>query len=176
MKISTAAAAALLLACTAVSAVAQGLPAPNSEISTYVTAGYTYVDGGAFAEFGVATARFGVKSGYVGAEVETGFGVAGSNNSGIKTSLRYTVSGYVVGTLPITERAQLLARAGYGTTRVKASAGGFSISDNVESFNFGGGAIVSFTEQDHLRAEYTRYDTEGAGGADSFSIAYVRKF
>ncbi len=134
-------------------------------------------------------ANFGAIHGRVGyqfhpnfaVEGEAGFGVnddsvtvAGVN---VKTELKHSVAVYGVGILPVSDKVDLLARVGYGTTKLEASAAGFSADDSQESINYGVGAQYSFDGQNGIRADYTRYDFRDDGGeADVWAVSYVRKF
>jgi len=71
----------------------------------------------------------------------------------------------------VSENFDLLARAGWGNTDVEV--GGVDVDD--DSFNYGLGAQWSFTENDAIRGDWTRFDSDSAE-ADVWSINYVRKF
>lgn len=180
MKFVIAAAAAAAVAALGTSAFAEE-KAPNKGVSGYVNLGYTHVDpgvGGLHALGG----RLGIRVGkYFGAEGEGGFGV-GSDSvtlSGVKVNYKVQsqVAGYGVVYLPISENADIFGRVGYGHATFKAFAGSVSNSDGENSVNYGGGAQWFFTSHDGVRAEYTRYSfRNGGGSANTFSVAYVRRF
>ncbi len=95
----------------------------------------------------------------------------------VKTNLEYTVAAYGVGFLPINEKFDLLARVGYGTTKLEAKAAGVKVSDRDESWNYGVGAQYSFDGLNGVRGDYTRHDFgNGGNDADVWSVSYVRKF
>ena len=73
--------------------------------------------------------------------------------------------------------ARILARGGYGTTKIGASALGVSAAGSDESWNYGVGGQYLFDGQNGVRVDYTRHDF-GSGNEDAnvWSVAYVRKF
>jgi len=114
------------------------------------------------------------------------FGTAGTVNTKIKLQNEEAI--YGVGFLPISPNFDLLARVGYGDTRIKATAtatGGVgtlpasaSQSAHGGSWNFGAGAQYFFDGKNGLRGDYTRQEFTGSnsGHADVWSIAYSRRF
>ena len=172
-----AAAAASAVALTALPASAQSL----SEPGFYGNLGYTFVDGDG-ANLGALTGRLGARvHQYFGAEAELGVGVDGDTttigNVNVKTKLKHSVAGYAVGFLPVQPNADLFIRGGYGSTRLRASAPGVSVSDSEESWNYGAGGQYFFDANNGVRAEYTRHDfNHTAGSADAWAVSYVRKF
>ena len=68
---------------------------------------------------------------------------------------------------------------GASLQRATATSGSVSVTDGVDSLNYGAGAQYFFNHGPNgVRADYTRYDFRGAGNGsgDVFSISYVRKF
>ena len=176
---------ASLLAVTAATFAALGaLPASAETQPTgvYGNVGYSFVDAGSGFQFGALTGRIGGRiHQYFGVEGEGAIGVDGDHviQSGVnvKTKLSHSLNGYVVGFLPLGEKFDILARGGYGTTKIKASAAGVSASGSDESWNYGVGAQYLFDGKNGLRADYTRFDFgSGTEDANVWSIAYVRKF
>ena len=179
MKLSlfVAAAAVSAAALTASAASAQTLSAP----AFYGNIGYAAVDTdpatlGAIALRGSARLHpnFGI-------EGEAAFGVKDDNFTvaGVraKAELKHEFAAYGVGYLPINEKFDLLARVGYGTTKIGVKAAGVSASDSDESWNYGVGAQYAFDGANGVRVDYTRHDFgKGGDDADVWSIAYVRKF
>lgn len=161
----------IVIATVAAAAALASAPAfaQTAPISYYGTLGYAHVDDA--LNFGVVTARAGARFGqYLGAEVEGGLGVDG--DSGVE--IDHTLSAYAVGFLPVTPQFDLVARVGYGTTRVDAGALGKA---SEESWNYGVGGQYFFDAANGLRAEYTRFDfNDGGGKSDVWSVSYVRKF
>jgi hypothetical protein len=169
-----AAVAAASLAAMAVPASAQTAP----QTSFYGNLGYSYVDGGEGAQFNAVDARLGVRYGqYLGAEAEGVIGVDHDNFAGVESKLKRSFAGYAVGFLPITPQFDLLARVGYGSSRIGFKENGGSTSLTAEGVAFGGGGQYSFDANNALRAEYTRYDlNHNLSTADVWSVNYVRKF
>lgn len=179
MKLSTlvaaGAAVASVAALTAMPAAAQTVP------SFYGNLGYSVVDGD--------DATLGALGGRVGARLHNNFGVEGELAFGVdgdstrvgavdvKTDLKHSLAAYGVGFLPVNEQFELLARVGYGTTKIRAKAAGVSVSDSDESWNYGVGAQYSFDGLNGVRGDYTRHDFgNGGSDADVWSVSYVRKF
>lgn len=150
-------------------------------------------------DIGAITGRFGARfTPYLGAEAEVSFGVRDSEDSqrfsvggttvtaDVAVKLKNEVAAYGVGFLPVAPNADVFARIGYGRssleTEVSASGGGSTFRESDEGENnflaYGGGAQYFFDGLNGVRAEYTYFDIteEDAGGFDSFSISYVRKF
>jgi outer membrane immunogenic protein len=176
------------IAITAVSAAALFAAAPAladspdyNGTSYYGTLGYTDLDG-RDANLGAITGRVGARFGrFFGVEGELSGGVTKDHVDVAGTSVGARIedqyAGYAVGYLPITPRADLFARIGYGDTRFKASAPGISANGAVDSVNYGVGGQYMLDSHNGLRADYTRYDYQRSGGdADVWSVAYVRKF
>ena len=180
MKLSMLAAGAAVVsaaALTALPAAAQTVSAP----AFYGNLGYSAVDSDD-ATLGVIGGRLGARlHPNFGVEGELGFGIDGDSTrvgtTNVKTNLEYTVAAYGVGFLPINENFELLARVGYGTTKLEAKAAGVKVSDRDESWNYGVGAQYSFDGLNGVRGDYTRHDFgNGGGDADVWSVSYVRKF
>jgi hypothetical protein len=119
---------------------------------------------------------------YAGVEGEAAFGVkkddvtVGSVTG--RAKLDHEVAIYGVGFLPLSDKADVLARVGYGNTKVKVSALGTSASADGDSWNFGVGGQYHFDGKNGVRADYTRqeFTKDNAGHADVYSIAYTRRF
>lgn len=172
-NIKFAAVAAAALTFVAAPAFAQTF----SPTTFYGNLGYSHVDGDG-VDLGAISARLGARLGqYVGVEAEGGLGVNDDTVGGAKVDLKHSVAGYVVGFAPLTPKIDLIGRVGYGTTRLGAEAGGVTVKDNQDSWNYGVGGQYFFDAANGLRAEWTRFDfTNDAGKADVWSVHYVRKF
>jgi outer membrane immunogenic protein len=177
MKILIAAASAAVLA-VLVPAAAQAQDAPTG---VYGNLGYS----NASAEdlnFGVLGGRLGYRmNNWLGVEGELGFGVKDEtvNVAGVDVDLelKHTEAIYGVGFIPLGPNTDLLARIGYGNTELEGSAAGFSASEDGGSWNFGIGAQHHFDGVNGVRVDWTRSDFKNDGGkADTFSVAYTRKF
>jgi len=142
------------------------------------------------------TGRIGYRiNDYFAVEGEAGFGFGGDEFSqavpvdvagttlNVDTNIGLDVENYYVGfargILPISKDFDIFARIGYGqasaSADITASLAGISASGSVEDeaddFAYGVGAQYDFTENDGIRADYTRLDE-----TDIISIAYARRF
>lgn len=173
-----------LIAAAASAAAFAALPAAAESITpaVYGTLGYSFVDGGSDVNFGALNGRVGARlHKYFGVEGEAAIGVDGDSTRvgavTVKSKLKHSLAAYAVGVLPVNDKLDVFVRGGYGTTRVRVSAAGTSLSDSEESWNYGAGAQVMFDPQNGVRGDYTRYDfNHGAGDADVWTVSYVRKF
>lgn len=164
MKNIVIATAAAALALAAAPAFAQTAPA-----NFYGTLGFSRVEDSGL-ELGAVSARAGARfADYFGVEAEAAFGVDGDTGVDIDRSF----AAYAVGFVPVNPQFDLVARVGYGTTRVDA----LGVKTSEESWNYGVGGQYFFDAANGVRAEYTRYDFENGGGkADVWGVSYVRKF
>lgn len=179
MKNSIIAGAVAAVALTAaMPAAAQSLSQPGF----YGNLGYTFVDGGANANFGAVTGRLGARlHPNFAVEAEGAFGVDGDSavvgGVTVETKLKHSFGGYAVGIIPVTPQLDLFARGGYGTSRIRAKSPAFRVSDSEDSWNYGAGVQYNFDANNGLRAEYTAHDFgNGAGTADAWGVSYVRRF
>ena len=118
---------------------------------------------------------------YLGVEGELATGLESDNDTiggvDVNAKLKHEAAGYVVGFLPVSPNTDLLARVGYGTTKVRARAAGVSVSDRKESLNFGVGAQHYFDGVNGVRVDYTRQEFDnGRGNANVWTVGYTRKF
>ena len=177
MLVAAGAAVVSAAALTAMPAAAQTVSAP----AFYGNLGYSFID--------ADDANLGAITGRLGARLHPNFGVEGELGLGVdddsvrigaanvKTELKHSVAAYGVGFLPVTPQFELLARVGYGSSKIRASAVGVSASDTNESWNYGVGAQYSFDGANGVRLDYTRHDFNHDGGnADVWAVSYVRKF
>lgn len=109
--------------------------------------------------------RIGVQKGYIGAEVEATTGVTNQD----EIDLDYSVAAFGVLRAPVTEQLNLLGRVGYNTANIEDQF-------HVDGVAYGAGVEYNFNRQNGLRVDYTRYDIEDFGNADSVSVAYLRRF
>lgn len=178
MKALIAAASAAALVSMA-PGLAQAQEAPAG--GPYVNLGYARVDtdpGGLDAIQGRLGYRFNNWIGVEG-ELATGLGSDNVRIGGVEGSLKlkHSASAFLTGFAPIGANTDLIARVGYGTSKVRARSGGVSVSDSEESFNYGLGAQHHFDGVNGVRVDWTRYDFDNAGGkTDVFAIAYTRRF
>ena len=146
-------------------------------------------DGNAYGAIGVSSYEFdmyGVEAklgynftDYFGVEGQAGVGIISDKETiagtEFKSSVSHNFAGFGVVRIPASEQFDLFARAGYHTTRVKASSGGISASASDDGFAFGGGGQFNVNDRDGVRLEYTNYDFDG-GNADVYTVSFVRKF
>ncbi|WP_293897979.1 porin family protein [Phenylobacterium sp.] len=183
MKKALIAAASLAAIAAIVPAAAQGQPTAAAAVDTgvYGNLNLGYADGRQ-ANLDVIQGRLGYRfTPYIGVEGEAATGIKSDTDTiagvDVTTRLRHEFAGYVVGFLPVMPNTDLLARIGYGTTRLKTSVAGISDADSAESWNFGVGAQHMFDAANGLRADYTRQEfNHDAGHADVWTVGYVRKF
>ncbi len=95
--------------------------------------------------------------------------------SGIKTQ----IAGFGVARLPLSERFNVLGRVGYHNTEFEAEFDdGVTVLEqdfSTDGIAYGVGAEYALSKKTSLRADYTRYDFDGAD-ADAVSLAVKRKF
>ena len=173
-----------LIAATLVAASVAAIPAlSHAQVSPeyYGSVGYgsTRADG---ADVGAIQGRLGAKlTPHFGVEGEVGVGVTDDKTDvagvPVNVELKHQAAAYAVGYLPVTPNIDLLARAGYGTTKFKASSGGVSATDSQDSWNYGVGAQYRLDDKNGLRADWTKSEyTNSKADADTLAVSYVRKF
>ena len=178
MKALIAAASAAALA-TLAPAIASAQTAPTA--GPYVNLGYVHADAGA-PNFEVLQGKLGYRfTPYLGIEGEAATGLKGWDTTvaGVNAhaKLSHEFAAYGVGFLPVSPNTDFLARIGYGTTKIKASAAGISQSGSEESWNFGVGAQHHFDGVNGVRVDYTRQEfNHGNGHSNNFGVAYTRRF
>ena len=185
-----------LLAAASVAILAASVPALASAQTATVAPGAYGTLGYADAhtsgvDLGAIQGRLGYRfNNWLGVEGELAFGVKDDNSTttfnGVpvdtKIRLQNQEAIYAVGFLPLSPDFDLLARAGYGDTRIKASASAVGVSDAESahggSWNFGAGAQYHFDGKNGIRGDYTRqeFTDSNAGHADVWSIAYSHRF
>jgi len=174
----------LVIASAALAIGSIALPAA-AQTSFYGNVGYSHIDASdTDVTLGALTGKLGARfNPYVGVELEAGLGVKDDTVTVIgvpvKVELENTIAAFVVGSYPVSPTFELFARLGYGNGSVKASAAGASLSDDASSWNAGVGGQWFFTDNDGVRAEYTKWNIGNADdGVDAnvWSASYVRKF
>lgn len=140
------------------------------------------------AKLAVVQGRVGVKLlPYLGVEAEAGTGFS-DDTSHVRyapfiwtttTELNYQVAGYVVGFLPLTEKAELFARVGYGKAKFDydwvIDNQSLSNSNSRDGWSYGGGGQYFFDGKNGVRLDYTRHDFD-EDKVDAWSVGYVRRF
>lgn len=132
----------------------------------------------------------GAIQGRLGAKITPNFGVEGELAGGVdgdkvstpggptNVKMEHQAAAYAVGFLPVTPNLDLLARAGYGTTKFSAKTPVAPQFDGSrESWNYGVGAEYKFDDKNGLRADWTKSDyTKSDLSSDTVSVGYVRRF
>ncbi len=135
---------------------------------------------------------------YLAIEGEAGFGVGSDKfsqivpvdvagtvldiNANIDLNVDDYYVGFARGIYPVSDDLDIFARVGYGQATASAgiqatieqlagiSANG-SVEDKADDFAYGAGIQFDFTDDDGIRADYTRLDK-----TDIISVAYARRF
>jgi endo-beta-N-acetylglucosaminidase D len=144
----------------------------------------------------VITGRLGWRfNRFLGAEGELGVGVSTGDrtfdNAGTSIDVgvkqKTQEAAYAVGYLPLTPRADLFARAGYGWAQYDVNpAGAANYNAHTDGFRYGAGGQYFFDGQNGLRLDWTHYDVQNvhdAGGyfggdksSDLWSVAFSHRF
>lgn len=174
MKTLFAAASAVALV-SVVPAIAQAQTTPGA----YGTVGYGHVDGNG-VNLGALQGRLGYRlNNWLGVEGEGAIGIKDDDvnlaGTEVNVDLKHQLGAYVVGFAPLGANTDVFARFGYGTTKIKGTAGGVSATDDGSSWNYGLGAQHHFDGVNGVRVDWTRHDFDG-GNADVWSVGYTRKF
>jgi len=176
--IATTASAVLALA---IPAMASAQTAPTGA-SYYGSLGYAGASVGGY-DLGAVQGRLGVRFGeHFGVEGELSGGTNGDKatigGAPVKVDLQNQAAIYGVGFLPLSPNIDLIARVGYGESKIKASTvNGVSAVADGDSWNYGVGGQYHFDDKNAVRADYTRHDFQDSGAnADVWAVAYVRKF
>ena len=146
-------------------------------VSAYVT----NPDGAFDAELFAAEAKVGYNfNKYFGVEAQ---GSLGLNTDSVplgpitvKRKVNYSVAGFAVARLPVTEKFQVFARGGIHNTQVGVDViegATTSFSDTETGFAVGTGAQYNFDKKNGIRADYTYFD---GSNAETLSLGYIRKF
>jgi len=176
-----------LIAAASLAAFAAVVPAAAQAQETATKAGaYANLNLGLFdggqADLKTIEGRLGYRfNDWVGVEGELATGIKSDTDTiggvEVNTKLKHEAAAYVVGFAPIGANTDLLARIGYGTTKLRAEAAGVSASDSAESFNFGVGAQHHFDGLNGVRADFTRQEfNDDQGHANVWAVGYTRKF
>lgn len=148
------------------------------------------------ASITMITGRLGYRlNDYFAVEGELGFGLGGDDfdriipvdvlgtTANVDSNITLDVKSYYIafarGILPVSEGVDIFARVGYGQATAEAdiigSFSGFTASgsaeDKASGFAYGVGAQYNFTENDGIRADYTRLEE-----TNIISLAYSRRF
>jgi hypothetical protein len=178
MKSLIVAASAVAMASLA-PALAQAQTAPTT--GAYVNLGVAHADAGQ-PNYELLQGKLGYRfNTYLGVEGELATGLKGHDDTiggvNVHSKVEHEAAAYGVGFLPLSPNTDLIARVGYGTTKIKAKAAGVSGSDSAESWNFGVGAQHYFDGVNGVRIDYTHQEfNHNQGNAEVFGVAYTRRF
>lgn len=166
-----------LLAAAAAVALLGAASAASAE--NYASIGYSQLSGDD-VDLGSVTGRLGMNvNQWFGVEGEVSLGVKDDTVSGtpaVNVKLKDQAGLFAVGRWPVGEGFNVLARVGYATTKIKASSGSTSNSDNEDGVAYGVGAQYDMGANG-VRLDYTKFDFgSGNGDADAWTLSYVRKF
>jgi len=181
MKSALIAAATLAAITSVVPAIAQAQDATATNVGAYVNLNLGAADGGQ-ADLKILQGRLGYRiNPYIGVEGEVATGLKSDTDTiagvRVNTKLKSEFAGYGVGFLPLSPNTDLLARVGYGTTKLRAKGAGFSATDSAESWNFGVGAQHHFDGVNGVRVDFTRQEfNHDQGHANVWTAGYVRRF
>src|SRR5689334_7141617 len=181
MKNALIAAASLAAIAAVVHATASAQDAAATKAGAYANLILGLADGGR-ADIKAIQGRLGYRfNNWIGVEGDLATGLKSDKDTiaGVEVSqkLKHSANAYVVGFAPIGPSTDLIARVGYGTTKVGAKAAGVSASDSEESFNYGVGAQHYFDGLNGVRADFTRQEFRHDNGhANVWTVGYARKF
>jgi len=182
MKNALIAAASLAAIAAVVPAAAQAQDAAATKAGAYGGVNAGIVNGSGGVDLKAIQGRLGYRfNDWVGVEGELATGLKSDTDTiagvDVNTKLKHSAAAYVVGFAPIGANTDILARVGYGTTKLRAKAAGVSASDSEESLNFGVGAQHHFDGLNGVRVDYTRQEfRHDNGDANVWSLGYTRKF
>lgn len=164
------------LATIALAAAALAAPAALAQGQLELGAAYSHFDADG-ANLGGLTARGTyLVTPHFGVEGEATFGVDDDTVGGAKVELDNSVAAFGVAQMPVSERVDLFARAGYASNDYKVKVPGVGSSSNTDDgLAYGVGAKVFLTDKFGLRGDVTRYEGDDTD-ADVISVGGVMKF
>jgi hypothetical protein len=113
---------------------------------------------------------------HVGIEGEASIGIDDDEVGAASYELDNSLAAFGVVQMPVTERVDLFARAGYATTDYTVNyPGSGDLSGDDDGFAYGVGGKVFLTDRFGLRADFTKYDGDDTD-ADVISVGGVMKF
>lgn len=174
-----------LIAAASLAAIATAFPAAGLA-QTATTGAYANLNLGlddlGSPDLKTVQGRLGYRfNNWLGVEGEAATGLKGDTDTiagvDVSTKMRHELAGYVVGFAPISPNTDLLARVGYGTTRLRTTVGGVADSASNESWSYGVGAQHFFDGANGVRVDYTRQEfNHDQGHANVWTIGYTRRF
>ncbi len=160
-----------LMIAAATAAVALAAPAVAQAQSVYGSIGYVAVDVDP-VNLGGIQGRLGVRvHNNFAVEGEAAFGIVGDDIGGVSVDLETEFGAFLVVLAPLSENTDIFVRGGFASAEIDAGVFG-SVSDDGAAYGIG--VQHFFGPNDGVRFDYTHYDF--GGDANSWSIAYVRKF
>ena len=111
----------------------------------------------------------------------TGTGTnASTGTSTLTTEFANSIAAFGLARLPVSDRLSIHSRAGLHSTRFKAELddGTQVLRQNETSIGiaYGLGMEYAVTPKNNIRLDYTVYDTDPGGNADSLSLSFAHKF
>jgi len=147
-----------------------------SNMGLYGTFGYSHIGADDGINFGALTGRIGARIiPQFGVEAEGSLGFDSDNDGPDKVEMKHDLTAYLVGALPMTENASLIARLGYGSTNIETDGPGGESDDDLEGYRYGVGAEFFFDDANGLRIDFTRINADDID-ADAYTVSYVRRF
>jgi hypothetical protein len=161
-----------LASLAAIAVVAPAFAEGNIELG----AGYSHFDADG-ANLGALTARGTYFfTPHVGVEGEASIGIDDDQVGAAKVELDNSVAAFGVAQMPVAERVDVFARAGYASNDYNVKVPGVgSASGSDDGFAYGVGGKVFLNEKFGLRADLTRYEGDDTD-ADVISVGGVMKF
>lgn len=163
-------------------ALAPSVGAAQPHEGAYASVGYANVDLSR-GQFDAGQARVGYRfHRFGGVEGEFALGLGEEDLASIggtfEIKLKRAYAVYAVGFVPLSPKTDILARIGYGETRVSIDVGSSSFARTADSINFGAGVQHHFDGRNGVRFDYTRYQSQDSSSddADVWSIAFSRRF
>ena len=128
--------------------------------------------------------HFNAVTANLGAKITPNFAVEGELSTGLNTDnntigaykLTRRVAAYAVGSVPVSDKISLFARAGLADTRYKKPSTALN-AEGGTSRDLGLGALYKFNDDMGMRLDLTHSDYLGKhGNSDSVGISLLRKF
>ncbi|MEO1966879.1 porin family protein [Hyphomonas sp.] len=113
---------------------------------------------------------------HVGVEGEASIGIGDDDVGAANVELDNSLAAFGVVQMPVAERVDLFARAGYATSEYNVDVPGVGgASGDDDGFAYGVGGKVFLNDKFGLRADVTRYEGDDTD-ADVISVGGVMKF
>lgn len=175
----------ILFAAASLAATAAAIPAAQAQEAANAGA-YVNVHAGMVNAKEIDPKVIGGRLGYrfndwIGVEGELATGLKSDKDTvagvDVNYKLKHSADAYLVGFAPVGANTDLIARVGYGETKLRTKVAGASFSDTEHSVNYGVGAQHHFDGLNGVRVDYTRKEFgDGAPDANVLSVGYSRRF